>query len=63
LKVFLEFFCTSIFGILFNELKKYSTDFKTVFSRKNLSDVGTDDIFFLIESVAIVFVKCVDISI
>jgi hypothetical protein len=44
-------------------LKSLNKNFKTAFSHKNLLDVDADNHFFLTESVANVFVKCVDVNI
>ena len=45
-----------------NELRESCTKFKTTCSHNNLSDVDTDDLFFLNESVANDFAKCVNVT-
>ena len=62
----------NIFGFLFdskklkslgdNELRESCTKFKTTFSHNNLSDVDANDLFFLNESVANDFAKCVNVT-
>ena len=62
----------NIFGFLFdskklkllgdNELRESCTKFKTIFSHNNLSDVDANDLFFLNESVANDFAKCVNVT-
>ena len=62
----------NIFGFLFdskklkslgdNELRESCTKFKTTFFHNNLSDVDANDLFFLNESVANDFVKCVNVT-
>ena len=62
----------NIFGFLFdskklkslgdNELRESCTKFKTTFSHNNLLDVDANDLFFLNESVANDFAKCVNVT-
>ena len=62
----------NIFGFLFdskklkslgdNELRESCTKFKTTFSHNNLLDVDANDLFFLNESVANDFAKCVKVT-